>query len=92
LTAITCPPPDQVLAWMRDPVNSADALRRFPAWRVGCTAADRPADHCPEANTCVLPSPAHAGLKQRLQTCNSCPASFPWLRDAAGSGKALDEP
>merc|ERR1719402_475435 len=72
----------QALSWMQEPVRS-DGARNFPSWTRRCNAVDTE-DTCHSAHNCVLPSDAHAGVKLRMQTCNSCPAVFPWLNNPKG--------
>ena len=38
------------------------------------------------SNDCSLTNP-NLSSKQRLQTCNSCPQYYPWLRDTEGANK-----
>merc|ERR1712119_251868 len=78
----------QVLAWMQSPVDNRQAVK-LPAWRDRCTALDTE-DTCQVSNNCQLASPALGGIKQRLQTCNSCPAYYPWLNDVKGEGFGSD--
>jgi hypothetical protein len=74
----------QVLAWMQSPVDSSAAVQ-FPAWQQKCTALDTE-DTCVSSQNCQLSSPQLGGIKQRLQTCNSCPSYYPWVNDVAGQG------
>jgi len=78
----------QVLAWMQQPVSTKTAAASFSPWKTTCTAGQQP-DTCSVSHNCPLPSPVHGGLKQRMQTCNPCPAFYPWLGDASGERGAL---
>ena len=80
----------QVMSWMEAPVPSSEALT-LPAWREKCTSEDLEPSSCSTSTDCALPSPAHSGQKLRLQTCNSCPRSYPWLGDSRGQGGGLGE-
>jgi len=75
----------QVLAWMQQPVDKIGATT-FPAWKTACSAKDQP-DSCTVSHNCPLVSPAHSGVKQRMQTCNPCPSYYPWLGDPSGQGR-----
>eukprot|EP00092_Neocalanus_flemingeri_P026399 GFUD01028616.1.p1 GENE.GFUD01028616.1~~GFUD01028616.1.p1 ORF type:complete len:611 (-),score=134.31 GFUD01028616.1:98-1930(-) len=75
----------QVLAWMQSPVDSRDAAS-FPAWKQKCTLLDTK-DTCLVSNNCPLASAVLRGA-QRLQTCNTCPAYYPWINDVEGAGQA----
>jgi len=74
----------QVLAWMQSPVDSSGAVQ-FPAWKQKCTALDTEST-CSSSQNCQLSSPQLGGIKQRLQTCNTCPSYYPWVNDVAGQG------
>jgi len=74
----------QALAWMQSPVESTKA-GNFQPWKQKCTLLDTP-DTCEVSNNCRLSSPALGGVRQRLQTCNSCPNFYPWLNDVSGNG------
>jgi hypothetical protein len=73
-----------VLKWMQQPVSIRDAVK-FPGWKERCTHLDTP-NTCQSAHDCELSTPALGGVKQRLQTCQSCPDFYPWLGDATGKG------
>jgi len=75
---------NDVLKWMQQPVNLRDALK-YQSWRERCTALDTE-DTCLVSNECALSTPALGGVKQRMQTCSSCPDYFPWLGDPRGTG------
>ena len=90
----------QVLAWMQSPTSSNQAVQ-FSPWLSKCSSLDTPDTcevrknyfigdsvetnfHFQFSNDCYLTTP-HLSFKQRLQTCNSCPEYYPWLRDTEGS-------
>jgi len=79
----------QVLAWMQQPVDSRQAAK-FQGWNAVCKSTQEP-DECTVSNNCALSSPALGGIKQRMQTCNACPAVFPWLDDPKGDGGVVYE-
>jgi len=75
----------QVLAWMQSPVDSNNAVQ-FPLWKQKCSMLDTPST-CAVANNCPLSNPQLGGVRKRLQTCNECPAYYPWLNDVRGQGE-----
>jgi len=75
----------QVLAWMQSPVDSNNAVQ-FPLWKQKCSMLDTPST-CAVANNCPLSNPQVGGVRKRLQTCNECPAYYPWLNDVRGQGE-----
>jgi len=77
----------EVLAWMQQPVDTR-AAQSFSAWKTVCRASEQP-DTCVVSNNCALPSPADGGVKKRMQTCNECPVSYPWLGDVKGLGASV---
>jgi len=75
----------QVLAWMQSPVDSNNAVQ-FPLWKQKCSMLDTP-NTCAVAHNCPLSNPQLGGVRKRLQTCNECPAYYPWLNDVRGQGE-----
>merc|ERR1711936_92060 len=74
-------------AWlkMQPPVDSNNAVQ-FPLWKQKCSMLDTPST-CAVANNCPLSNPQVGGVRKRLQTCNECPAYYPWLNDVRGQGE-----
>jgi len=75
---------NDVLKFMQQPFPVRDAVK-FSGWRNACTSLDIP-DQCANSNNCVLQNAELGGLKQRMQTCATCPNGYPWLNDPSGSG------
>lgn len=75
---------NDALKFMQQPFPIRDAVK-FPGWRERCAELDSP-DLCDASNVCELSSPALGGIKQRMQTCRTCPDAYPWLGDPQGSG------
>lgn len=73
----------QVLAWMQSPTPASQVVD-FGPWREKCTSLDTE-DTCQVSNDCALTT-TKLSYAQRLQTCNPCPAVYPWLGDVSGTG------
>jgi hypothetical protein len=77
----------QALQWITDPKRSKE-LNAFDAWdcRKQTTNTQKP---CNIGNKCALSFRIGNVTDTRyMETCRECPAKYPWLGDAEGTGIA----
>merc|ERR1712179_359702 len=80
---------DALLFWMDEVLSTYSnvyfvTMSQVLAWMQ--SPVDTPST-CAVANNCPLSNLQVGGVRKRLQTCNECPAYYPWLNDVRGQGE-----
>jgi len=73
-----------VLKWMQQPTKTKSEMLEFAPWKENCPRKIN--FNCPTSHDCALANEAEGGVKFRMQTCNTCPAAYPWMGNPKGQG------